>query len=949
MKILKSFIAVVGMIGMVSSFVSCSDWGSMDPGAGTDVYPASEKLKGYNFNDVASLDELEYVKSFDAGAACEYDKTLYSQVLHLKDGALVHLVSPFTEVVLQNGAGVTFWLRTPADSSEPSEQAESARAAEVNVSMLNVGDTDIDMPISESMKDGEWHFVAVQVKTAGVDYYVDGTLVAAAEADNGNLISRINENEEIVLGNKNSGEFWVDDVSFYRNQIPVKELERPTIKKGDVLVPDPVYFNDFNSGAGDATVVGGGSFRNDDAPGFGKVFQNVTGGKRENYLLLPSHVLSHSDQSQKMTIGVWVNASQAGNPSDYMWAPLFMAYGAAPANGENGMPMFACQYRGVLQINNNGWTDYTDVQNVKGVNALYHDATDWLADKQWHYYTAVFDGENAKVYFDGEIVNEWEMDGVNNTQSGLYTAGAALSYVCLGGNQAWNWNDNDPGFAFDDIAIYDDALDADQIAKIMSSKSGTVSLPTPVYFNDFSNTSGLKIVGGGSFTTDANKNFGQVFQNITGGMRENYLLLPEDILSHSAETKQMSIGVWVNASKAGASSDYMWAPLFMAYGAAPVNGENTWPMFACQYRGVLQLNNNGWTDYTDVQNVKGVNALYHNETDWLADKEWHYYTAVFDGENAKVYLDGVLANEWEMDGTSNTQSGLYSNGADLRYICLGGNQAWNWGDPDPGFAFDDIAIYDMALSESDINNIMSVKINGAIASGPAAYYRNTFDDTSDLKIIGGGSFVNSGDAHGKVFQNVTGGMRQNYLLLPEGLLSHSAESEQFSMSVWVNASKAGASSDYMWAPLFMAYGAAPANGENTWPMFACQYRGVLQLNNNGWTDYTDAQNVKGVNALYHDATDWLADKQWHLYTVVLNGENAKVYLDGVLANEWEMDGTSNTQRGLYTDGAALSYICLGGNQAWNWADNDPGFAFDDIQFFDFALTEADIQAILKQY
>jgi hypothetical protein len=132
-------------------------------------------------------------------------------------------------------------------------------------------------------------------------------------------------------------------------------------------------------------------------------------------------------------------------------------------------------------------------------------------------------------------------------------------------------------------------------------------------------------------------------------------------------------------------------------------------------------------------------------------------------------------------------------------------------------------------------------------------------------------------------------------------------------------------------------------------MFACQYRGVLQVNNDGWTDYTDAQNVAGVNTVYHDETDWLADKQWHLYTVVFDDENAKVYFDGVLKNEWQMDGTNNTQKGLFRKGGDLKYICLGGNQAWNWGDNDPGFAFDDIQFFDFALTEADIQAILKQY
>ncbi len=52
-------------------------------------------------------------------------------------------------------------------------------------------------------------------------------------------------------------------------------------------------------------------------------------------------------------------------------------------------------------------------------------------------------------------------------------------------------------------------------------------------------------------------------------MRQNYLLLPEDVMSHSAETKEMSIGMWVNAKDAGISSTYMWSPLFSAHGQAP--------------------------------------------------------------------------------------------------------------------------------------------------------------------------------------------------------------------------------------------------------------------------------------------------------------------------------------------------------------------------------------------
>jgi hypothetical protein len=226
---------------------------------------------------------------------------------------------------------------------------------------------------------------------------------------------------------------------------------------------------------------------------------------------------------------------------------------------------------------------------------------------------------------------------------------------------------------------------------------------------------GEKAMGEGKFVTSEEEGvpFGDYYQNPVGGKRQNYCLLPEDVLAHSAKTEALTIAVWVNADEAGASADYMWAPLFTAYGAAPANGVNTWPMMACQYRGVLQVNCAGWTDYTDEQNVAGANKLYHGETDWLADHKWHYYTAVFEGENAKVYFDGELKNEWDNTKVAErTQKGLFSNGADLKYICLGGNQAWEWNDNDPGFKFARLLIKNSSMSAGEIKAQMAADFPG---------------------------------------------------------------------------------------------------------------------------------------------------------------------------------------------------------------------------------------------
>lgn len=231
---------------------------------------------------------------------------------------------------------------------------------------------------------------------------------------------------------------------------------------------------------------------------------------------------------------------------------------------------------------------------------------------------------------------------------------------------------------------------------------------------------GEKAVGNGKFTQaeeGSNEYFQDWYSNDGSAKRASYCLLPEDVLAHSAKTEALTIGVWVRAQAEAASTNYMWAPLFTAYGDAPTADGNTWPMLAFQYRGVLQVNCAGWSNYVDAQNIAGTNTLYHGDADPLADKYWHYYTAVFNGENAKVYIDGVLKNEWDAskdyvdensaNQTETTQKGLFSNGADLKYVCLGGNQAWNWNDNDAPFDFARMFIKNKALSAGEIATLMA--------------------------------------------------------------------------------------------------------------------------------------------------------------------------------------------------------------------------------------------------
>ena len=237
---------------------------------------------------------------------------------------------------------------------------------------------------------------------------------------------------------------------------------------------------------------------------------------------------------------------------------------------------------------------------------------------------------------------------------------------------------------------------------------------------------GEKTVGNGQFATTEEEGapFGEFYQNSNGGVRTSYCLLPEDVLAHSAKTHELTIGFWVSAE--GFTPDqYTYAPLFTAY-AQKSAGANGAPMLALQSRGFAQVNCNGWCDFTGANNVNGKNNLYNKNaweagdanftfvSNWLEDQKWHYYTAVFTDTNCKIYLDGEVKNEWNVDGTTEGQviSGLFTNGADLKYVCLGGNQAWDWNDADSPFKYARLLIKNSAATAGEIKAQMLADFPG---------------------------------------------------------------------------------------------------------------------------------------------------------------------------------------------------------------------------------------------
>ena len=303
-----------------------------------------------------------------------------------------------------------------------------------------------------------------------------------------------------------------------------------------------------------------------------------------------------------------------------------------------------------------------------------------------------------------------------------------------------------------------------------------VVVPTPVYFNDFSfaesGQNGIEIIGNGVFENDADARFGRIFHNDPGAtptkaIRTNYLKLPDNVLSHSTETKAITIGFWVNVKNA---ADYWFSPIFSAYALSPADNaaasrlgnEGNFPMFVLQSRGLMQLNNGGYDDFVASDNVAGTNA---ESTEWLDDKAWHYYTMTMTTSKAIIYIDGVIKNEWNIAGTDgHSVEGFFTYGGNYKYICLGGNQAWNWTDYDPAYAFDDFAVYNVALSKAQIDQIRANKLNRTVTGTRVGNVDNSTDYLTALSTL---KTLYPGDSYHYRFINYNNGSNNwNNWILP---------------------------------------------------------------------------------------------------------------------------------------------------------------------------------------
>ncbi len=287
MKVRKSFIAFVGMIGLMS-LISCSDdWGKVYPEPGTDVYPTKEVVKTYSFEYDEGVEALsDFVLSAKGIHEVVEDETLGSNVLHL-DSGYVRVANPFVgSKGLQSGAAITMWLRTDSVTLHPAlfaygeedlvnnttserffftENSWLSYQEPKRIQALNLDENNpTEMKTGAFPTDGEWHFVALQLTTSGYRLYIDGEKKAQQDLvaerttsfSYANLVKYLETAPYLYIGAGNDSilaETWIDDITIYRNEMDTKDWNKK--RSGDeeeefeYVVGDPIR----NVGASDCT------------------------------------------------------------------------------------------------------------------------------------------------------------------------------------------------------------------------------------------------------------------------------------------------------------------------------------------------------------------------------------------------------------------------------------------------------------------------------------------------------------------------------------------------------------------------------------------------------------------------------------------------------------------------------------------------------------------------
>ncbi|MBC2709783.1 MAG: LamG domain-containing protein [Desulfosarcina sp.] len=412
-------------------------------------------------------------------------------------------------------------------------------------------------------------------------------------------------------------------------------------------------------------------------------------------------------------------------------------------------------------------------------------------------------------------------------------------------------------------------------------------------------------------------NGAQLFDN-TGGS-ETGIDVPASSSFNWAATDSFSIELWVNTVSAGAPGG---TQVFMGrYGA--IEGMQWWVGFDAAGNARLYLNDG----LAPAVSITGTTSL--------SDGNWHHVVVVRNGTTDEniLYADGVVQDA----AASQAFSRGFDSGASELNI--------GWLNRAPFYHFngliDEVALYDRALTPAEIvahrdaGALGDDYCGGSAAPGDAPFPDDTIS-LWQLEEAGGSTYMDGfGDNDGTGNADPTAATgtvngAQNFdgattgIDVPASSTFNWAETDSFSIELWVNTVNAGAPGG---TQVFMGrYDANQGTGMQWWVGFDTNGYARLYLNDGA----SSVVSITGATSL--------SDGNWHHVVAVRNGTTDEniLYADGVVQDAAASQAFS---RGF---GSGESELNIG------WLNRPTFYHFngliDEVALYDRVLTPAEIVA-----
>ncbi|QFJ54499.1 lipocalin-like domain-containing protein [Pseudobutyrivibrio xylanivorans] len=195
-----------------------------------------------------------------------------------------------------------------------------------------------------------------------------------------------------------------------------------------------------------------------------------------------------------------------------------------------------------------------------------------------------------------------------------------------------------------------------------------------------------ELMGTASVIEDETRGEVLKIENAAGNKQVNYLSLPGDIFKDVDESGY-TVSMWVNIGE----STWEHSALFEADWVADGATTGTYPMTRIGANLIGRINANNYSDAVPGLNYKSLTG------------KWQHVTYTVDPNGIKVYLDGNQI-VYDKKDISTCFSGRDAAIQNVNHVMVGAGDIWT--DEDCRDAlFDDIRIYDTALTASEVKSV----------------------------------------------------------------------------------------------------------------------------------------------------------------------------------------------------------------------------------------------------